>query len=178
MGLIKGTFWFHDIDAFQLEKITEEEVNELLTDYDLALTDYGKTRVNVGVDKRWSTGTLFFNERAEYIFKEWKKEIYNYKQNEEVVLLEMMKKGRNRQMKEKINRLNITYNFATRKRNILESYKVADKPIKVIHFHPSDDRPVDLGNDNIGVCIYGKSKVGKPLVNKRLINLFKKYNII
>jgi len=176
-GLVNDIMWFHDFDAFQLEKITEEEARGLLKDHDLALTDYGRTRVDKFVDKRWSTGIMFFNEKSKYIFDMWKKEIYNYKQNEEIVFLEMMKKSRNKNIKKRTNRINITYNLSTRKRNILETYKIADKPIKVLHFHPSEERPIDKKFTNIDVCIKGKGKVGKPLVNDRFLKIFNKHYI-
>lgn len=181
MGIISDDiFWYHDNDAFQLQKITEGEAKQMLDGYDLALTDYGKTVIHFTLDKRWSTGTIFFDTKAEYIFDIWKRTTDAYRANEEVVLLDILKKKRFQYLKKRINRINITYNFATRRRDIVKTYEIADKPLKVIHFHPFDRRPVDREseNANLEVCVYGKNRLGKPLVTKRLKKLFKKNGII
>jgi hypothetical protein len=179
--LVNGLFWFHDLDAFQLEEISDEEVMALLKNHDLALTDYGITNfrpsMRLGRNKRWSTGTLFFNEGSKYVFDIWQKAIDDYGENEEIMLLEVLKKKRYQPLKNRINRLNITYNFASRKRNVPETYSIADKPIKVVHFHPFDKRPVYEDNDNINVFVHGKNGVGKPLITDRLTRLFKKYGV-
>ena len=167
--------WFHDFDAFQMEEITEQEAEELLFGYHLAMTDYGKTTINQWLDRRWSTGSMFFNRESQYLFEIWKDECYRYQANEEVVMLEILKKHRHQHIRELINKINITYNFATRRRSIKGTYEICDKPIKVIHFHPNDDRPVDKGYANMDVCVYGKNSVGKPLVTERLKKLLERY---
>lgn len=181
MGMIDNdVFWYHDNDAFQLQNISEDEAKKILDSADLAMTDYGKTVINEFLDRRWSTGTMFFDHKAKYIFDIWKHEIYRYRANEEVVLLEILKKRRNQYLKKKIKRINITYNFATRRRDIVKTYKIAKKPLKVVHFHPFDRRPVnrEMGNANLEVCVYGQNRLGKPLVTERLKRLFKKHGII
>jgi len=181
MGIIdNNVFWYHDNDAFQLQKITEDEAKKMLDGYDLALTAYGKTVINEFVDRRWSTGTMFFNKRAKYIFDIWKPTIYSYRANEEVVLLDILKKKRFQFLKKRINRINITYNFATRRRDIVKTYELADKPLKVIHFHPSDKRPLNRegGNDPIAACVYAQNRLGKPLITRKLKRLFKKHGFI
>lgn len=178
-GMIgKDLYWFHDFDAFQLRKITEKELK--LGKADLGITSYGPTTINPGRDNRWSTGTIFFKKSARDIFNLLKEEIYRYRANEEVVLLEILKKKRNKKIKERLKRMNITYNLATRKRDISRAYKVADKPLKVIHFHPFDKRPLDKenGNNNIAVCVYGRNRLNKVLVTKRLKNIFSYHKII
>jgi len=175
-GLIdRGLFWYHDLDAFQLEWITEEEL-DLGTNV-FALTDYGKTTINEFRDRRWSTGTIFFTKDAEFIFKLIKDKIYQYQANEEVALLALTRRNRSN-MNAVIKKLNITYNLATRKRDVSKTYEMADKPLKVIHFHPFDKRKVELGQDNIGVCVYGKNRMGKVLVNQRIKDLFTRYKVI
>ena len=178
-GIIKKElYWFHDFDAFQLEEILEGEL--VLDGVDIGLTDYGSSIVNPGRSLRWSTGTIFFKESALDIFKLWKNEVYRFRINEEIALLEMLKKGRNIAIKNRVKKINITYNLATRMRNISESYEMAIKPLKVIHFHPFDRRIVEgeTGGDNIAVCVYGKNKMNKVLVNERLISIFKEHGII
>lgn len=181
MGVIRDElFWYHDNDAFQLQEITEDEAKKMHDGFDLALTDYGKTVINEFLDRRWSTGTMFFGQSMKYLFDIWKHEIYRYRANEEVILLEILKKRRNQFLKEKINKINIAYNFATRRRDIVKTYEIAEKPLKVIHFHPFDRRPVnrEMGNANLEVCIYGQNRLGKPLVTERLKRLFEKHGII
>ncbi len=65
-------------------------------------------------------------------------------------------------------KLNITYNFGMRK--IGHNYKIADKPLRVVHFHPQS-----RGREVLDSFMYGKNKLGFPLMNSRLIMLFKKY---
>lgn len=175
-GLIgPDLYWYHDIDAFQLEKISKEEL--YLGNSPFALTDYGKTTINESRDRRWSTGTIFFTKESEFIFRLIKDKIYQYRANEEVALLALTRRNRGN-MNAVIKKLNITYNLATRKRDVSACYEIADKPLKVIHFHPFDKREVELGNDNIGVCVLGKNRLNKVLVNERIINLFHKHKII
>lgn len=175
-GLIgDDLYWFHDFDAFQLEKITEEELDMGAASF--ALTDYGKTIINESRDRRWSTGSMFFKKASERIFRMIINKVYQYKANEEVILLLLTN-----QNKDNINclikKLNISYNLATRKRDIAACWEMADKPLKVIHFHPSDKREVEPGSDNIGVCVFGKNRINQVLVNDRIKDLFRHYNII
>jgi len=174
-GLIENElYWFHDTDAFELEKITEEEIG--LENGMIGITDYGITRVNQNVNRRWSTGTIFFNNGSKEFFEWVRTAVYKYRRNEEIALLALTRHNKYH-IKDKMKKINITYNMATRKRDILKTYEIANKPLKVLHFHPFDKRAVDLGNDNIGVCIYGKNKINKVLVPQGLIDIFKKYEI-
>jgi hypothetical protein len=168
-------YWFHDFDAFQLE-----EINLDLDNSKIALTDYGITNINKGRNGRWSTGSIFFRRGSRDVFEWIKEAIYKYQANEEVALLALTRHNK-RGILDRIDKLNITYNFATRRRNIVEQYKITDLPIKVIHFHPNDKRPVfylRTGHDNMDVCVRGMNPWNKPLVTPLLINLFKKYGLI
>ena len=176
-GLIgDDLYWFHDFDAFQLEKITEEELD--LGKSPFALTDYGKSIISESRSRRWSTGSIFFRKESEWIFRMIKDKVYQYQNNEEVALLVLTRRNRGN-INEVIKKLNITYNLATRYRDVSACYEMADKPLKVIHFHPFDKRwlHTELG-DNIACCVYGKNRLKRVLVSRRLKNLFKKYNII
>lgn len=175
-GLIgDDLYWYHDFDAFQMEKFTEEELK--LGNAVFALTDYGKTVINEFRDRRWSTGSIFFRKGSENIFRLIKLYVYRYRANEEVILLHLTNQNKDN-INHLIKKLNITYNLATRKRDVSACYEMADKPLKVIHFHPSDKREVELGNDNIGVCVYGKNRINQVLVNQRIKDLFRLYKII
>ena len=172
-GLIEDDlYWFHDLDAFQLEPITKEEIG----DSDLSFTDYGITTINEGRNRRPSTGVLFFNNKSKDIFELifWK--AGQYKCNEEVALLELIKQNK-MGIKDRIKVLNVTHNYATRRRDLVKSYLIADKPLKVIHFHPFDKRPVAQGIDNISACMYGKNGMNKILMTDSLINIFNKHGI-
>ena len=169
-------YWHHDNDAFELEKITEDEVRAELGNEDLALTDYGVTTINPRRNLRWSTGTLFFKRSSEDIFKLIQKEVYKYEANEEICLLALLRSGRRPEIRLRIKKINITYNFATRKRNVYETWKMTRKPLKVLHFHPSDKRPVWKKYDNMDVVL-GKNKMNKVLLNKSLRRLFEKHKV-
>jgi len=174
-GLIgDDLYWFHDFDAFQLGDVGIE-----LAEDKIALTDYGVTNINKGRNGRWSTGTLFFGKGSKDVFEWIKEAVYKYGKNEEVALLALTRHNKYNILS-RIDKLNITYNFATRRRNIVEQYKITDLPIKVIHFHPFDKRPVfylHTGHDNMAVCVHGKNPMGKPLVTERLIEIFNRHGV-
>jgi len=175
-GLIEDNlYWFHDFDAFQLE-----ELNIDLDRSKIALTNYGVTNMDGDYGRRWSTGTIFFRNGSEDVFKWIQEAVYKYQANEEVALLALTRHNKNKIL-DRIDKLNITYNFATRRRNVGEQLKITDLPIKVIHFHPFDKRPVFYTKqkyNNIEVCVLGKNPTGKPLVTERLIKIFKQHGII
>jgi len=175
LGLIgDDLYWFHDFDAFQLE-----DVNIELDDKKIALTDYGITNMNKGRNGRWSTGSIFFKKGSRDVFEWIKTAVYKYEKNEEVALLALTRHNKHHII-DRIDKLNITYNFATRRRNVVEQYKITDLPIKVIHFHPFDKRPVfylHTGHDNMDVCVRGKNPMNKPLITDKLIKIFNKYGL-
>ena len=177
---IKDFFWFHDLDAFQINKISESDVKKEMGNCDIGMTDYGRSSINRGRDLRWSTGTIFFNSKSKDIFSEWWEQIESYKVNEEIMMLEMLKKKRFKPIKQRIKKLNISYNLATRRRDIKYAYGMADKPLKVLHFHPFDKRDLEMeepGINNLDLCMYGKGRIGKPLMSESLIKIFNKNNI-
>jgi len=58
-------------------------------------------------------------------------------------------------------------------RHVDTNYKLSDKPIKVVHFHP-----YYRGNiDTLGTFMYGKNPLGFPLMNERLIKLFNNHGV-
>jgi len=174
-GLIEDDlYWFHDFDAFQMEDFDLD-----VKSGKIALTNYGITNISKGHNGRWSTGSVFFGNRTNDVFDLIKWAVYKYEKNEEVALLALTRHNKHKIL-DRIDRLNITYNFATRRRNIVEQHKITELPIKVIHFHPFDKRPVFYlreGQDNIGVCLHGKNPMDKPLVTERLAKTFKRHGI-
>ena len=172
-GLIEDDlYWFHDLDAFQLDELTPN-----ISPGKIGLTDYGITRMGPKIDERWSTGTIFFDNKTEDVFKLIRRSVTSHNANEEIGLLAWYRVNKHN-IRDRLEKINITYNFATRKRSIKGTYEVCDKPIKVIHFHPFDDRIEDHSGTSLEICVYGKNKVGIPLVTDKLINIFKKHEII
>jgi hypothetical protein len=172
-GLIgDDMYWFHDFDAYQLEDLETVEL-----DNQIGVTDYGITQVGPKVDKRWSTGVIFFKKDCADVFRWIQKAVYKYKNNEEVALQAMTRKNKHGLLN-RIKKLNITYNMATRKRRIRDTYEIAEKPLKVIHFHPKDDRRQEYGMNNVDICIHGYNKLNKVLVPNRLISLFKEHGLL
>jgi hypothetical protein len=146
-GLIDDDlYWFHDNDAFQLEPLEVDVKDEI------ALTDYGIVRGDPKTSERWSTGTLFFRKGAEDVFKMLRHAVnHSYKRNEEIALLAMTRCNYGH-INDRIRKIDISYNFATRGRKVLETYEIADKPLKVFHFHPFDPRKVMGEKNNIEIA--------------------------
>ena len=169
----KDLYWFHDWDAFQLAPITEGEVN--LKEGCIGLTGYGITRMRNKDFFRWSTGILFFRDNTKDVFELLKEAVYQYKANEEVALLALRRA--NPSVLSRLHTVDITYNVATRKRDVIATYNIAEKPLKIIHFHPFDKRMVEGESDNMAVCVRGENSINKVLVNQTILDLFEKYNI-
>lgn len=119
-----------------------------LEDYDLGCTDYGWSR-------KWCLGSYFYTTKAVDIFNRIRETIYKIHNEDERALMHI-----NNSVAGRIKRLNITYNLG--RRHIQENYKRAKRPLKVVHFHPFK-------------C--GLYKQFKPILNKRIINLFETYGI-
>jgi len=151
--------WFHDLDAFQLEPI------DFTLTKDMALTDYGATTIRPSYGKRWSTGSWFFKREAKDLFFDILYRCIVDNVNEEAALGRILKE--NRSLLRRIEKLNITYNFATRKRDVEKTMQIAEKPLKVLHFHPYDTRPLSNGMTNMEYCL--------PLMPKELQPIFKKH---
>ena len=164
-GMIKNgqLYWFHDFDAFQMQSITESELE--LDGVDMALTDYGRL-------DRWSTGSIFFRIGARDIFYKIKEMVYKDNVDEERALTFLTKNDED--IRKRIKKLNKTYNFTSH--NLRTMYKLVIKPIRVTHFHPlgkisqiSVERPFNF--------FIGENKLGIPLITEKLIKIFNKHGI-
>lgn len=188
-GKIKETdvVWFHDLDAFQLTEITQNELD--LNEVCILLPDWGRI-------PRWVTGSFFFNKEAEDIFKKVRAISYKYQVNEEVALqlltgqftyIDQVSKqlvinyyssmDDIKDTTPKIKRANITYNLHSF--NIRSNYKSALKPIRVAHFH-FKQRPINPLNarpNEIDFFLRGNNKLGIQIVPERLVRIFRKYGI-
>ena len=170
-GIIKKgeTYWFHDLDAFQLELINPSEIK--LKNNEIALTDFGNAKRFRG-EERWNTGSIFFKLGSFDIFKQMKKVCYK-KQCDEEEALGLLVIGDNG-IRKRVRKLNITYNFNGF--HLKSNYKKADKPIKMVHFHPYGkirqlkvERPIDF--------FLGQNELHMPLISERLIKIFKYHRI-
>ncbi len=146
-GLVGDLCWFHDFDAFQLDILPED----ILIDKDAAFTDYG-------FNKTWNTGSFFFIPKARDIFELIRKTMNAKLINEEQAFgrLTSMNIGN---INTRYVKLNNTYNLGQKWSGEL-SYEKADKPIKVLHFHPQMED------------VYERVK---PIIPNYLMEIFKKH---
>lgn len=121
--IIDGLCWFHDFDAFQLESLPED----ILGDKDAAFTTYG-------FNDNWNTGSFFFTPKARDIFELIRKTMNGRKINEEQALGILTSKNTGN-INERYLKINVTYNLGQKWSDKLV-YDMADKPIRVLHFHP------------------------------------------
>jgi hypothetical protein len=126
---IKEMWWFHDLDAFQLEPITEAELE--MYRLPIGITDYG-----------WfdmlNTGSVFFTKDSDRIFGWVRNTVYKQQIGEEPAL-EFLTKQNYSYINYYIKRLNIAYNFPACETGIRHLDEVLAKtkfPIKVWHTHP------------------------------------------
>lgn len=112
---VKGQFWFHDFDAFQIKAFPE-------MNYDFAITQYGKNSKG-SPENKWNAGSFFFNENARDTFKEIESVMRENQIDEENALTKMFNEG----FKD-YTLLDISYNT--------HIYCSDIKDAKVIHFHP------------------------------------------
>lgn len=158
-GLITETTWYHDFDAFQLEWFDEPD----LEGKDVGFTDYGYR-------KRWNGGSSFLTPRAKDIFVCMKELMYAhpdktltnhieaYRAYSDERAIKRLTDTNFRNINSRIKRMDISYNFNLNPETV-EKFKMEPK---VLHFHQHRLK---------------KSKFGQELVNKRLINYFKKYGL-
>ncbi|KKS13836.1 hypothetical protein A2617_00285 [Candidatus Daviesbacteria bacterium RIFOXYD1_FULL_41_10] len=145
--MIDGLCWFHDFDAYQLQELPED----LLGDKDAAFTDYG-------FNPSWNTGSFFFTPKARDVFELIRTTMDRRHANEEQTLNLLTSKN-TANINQRYKKLNNTYNLGQKWESDF-AYKKADKPIRVLHFHP---RMPD---------VYERVK---PLIPDYLMEIFKKH---
>ena len=112
-------YWNHDLDAFQLDQITDEELG--LDGYDFGLTDYGWRST-------WSMGSYFVKPECRDVFQVARDFIFRDYEDEQAIV-EAMKV-----IPSKYKRMNITYNLGSK--YVEHNFRKATKPLKIAHFHP------------------------------------------
>ena len=159
-GIVKDTnLWYHDLDAFQLEAFEFPKFDG----------DWG-TCVYPNYDGHsCQCGVLYIKPTAVDIFRE----MVNIMErngfgttNDEIVIRNFVKL--NPDYAHRVSVLNTTWNVGMTSFN--ERYSLAEKPIKVVHFHPDKQNEWDC-------MIEGKNDLGVKVVDERLIKILKKYNL-
>ncbi len=161
-GLVNSNeiYFCHDFDHYQLNPITEAEINEQLEISDIGITDYGRM-------PRWNLSCIFFKKTSQDIWKLLKDYVYKHKNHNEEEALMVLTEKNTQGINNRITKLNISYNL--KHFNIRSTYPMADKPIKGVHFHPTPDM--------IDFFFYGKNKINQVILNDRLIKIFNKHGI-
>ena len=164
----KQIYWVHDFDAYENNPLEAPVMG--LEGVEIGFTDYGRLT-------RWNNGN------SKDIFRKVKDEIYKrsliykheddtadyYHFSEELILTDLIDKNTDN-VNARLKRLNISYNFNMRK--IVDNYAKAEKPIKVLHFHPYNK----LIN-TLAIAMYGKNRIHMPLMTERLIKIFNYHGI-
>lgn len=174
-GMIKDgeMYWFHDLDAFQLEPITEAEIG--LLGNEICLTDYGGGKY-FGGEHRWSTGAIFFKSGAKDIFEGMKNLCYEKMIDEEEALHLLTFK--NPGIRKRIKKINNSYNFIGY--NLSSVYHKSIRPLKVVHFHPltGNKRLAGVGTESALRFFKGENQLNTPLITNRLLRIFKYHRIV
>ena len=119
---------------------------------------------------RWQLGSIFLKKSSQDIFKllaDTILEIGSQSMNDEDVMMRFTDNNVNG-INNRIKTMNGTYDFGLRK--IPFCYEKANKPIKILHFHPRSATYPTLAK-----AMYGKNGLGIPLMNQSLIKLFNRY---
>lgn len=171
LGKIKKneTYMFHDLDAYQLVPIKDDEIK--IKSDEIALTDFRGIK-KFGSENRWNTSVIFFRSGVLDIFKKMAKICYEKGCDEEEALGLLTRDDA--KIKKRVKNMNISYNFNGF--NLEKDYKEAIKPIRIIHFHPYGvirqlkvDRPFDF--------FMGQNKLHLPLISERLFSIFRYHRI-
>lgn len=162
-GIIEpgNLYWCHDFDAYQNHPIDEAELG--LENFDLGLTHYF-------YKPEWQFSSFFFRNSAKDIIELLDKAIRekpHSSRNNEKTLTRLIKD--NTIDSSRYKKMNTTYNIT--KRYIETVYQEAIKPLRVLHFRPSDKDAL-MSNTALEMFMYGKNRLNIPLMSKRLIKIF------
>lgn len=121
IGGLKDTCWFHDLDAYQLEPF-DDPLEDKEAGFVFSPGDYKWA---------WNSGSFFFKPSFKDVFDEMKRICYAYRCHDEQALSTVLDRNTNN-ISNRYKRLNSTYNLC-RLRDTVDTYDLADKPIKVLH---------------------------------------------
>ncbi len=159
-------YWCHDFDAY--ENFALDETGLGLANFDMGLTHYT-------YKPQWQCGSIFFKDSSKDIFELLDKTTHarpHLSRNNEKTLTWLIKHSTIDEKRYK--RLNVTYNIM--KKYLAVIYPQATKPLKVLHFRPSDKDP-SLPKSTLDIFMYGKNSLKIPLMSDRLIKIFNKHGI-
>lgn len=163
LGMIEKDkiYWYHDFDAFQNYGIIKEELD--LDGFDVGMTDYGRK-------SNWNGGSSFIKYGSKNIWEWMRNRIYRfpnsqpidnhiiaYNQYSDERAIKWLTERNYRNINSRIKRMHIRYNFNLNPITVRDLYDKS-QPIKVFHFHKE------------------RMRSAEKLLDKRLINLFKKYD--
>jgi hypothetical protein len=180
-GVINDNFWIHDCDAYQLQPFTFPEFCK-----DVGFVRHAPNRVKL------QGGSVFYRKEAQDIISVLSEGIKLFKINKEESFfplfyntgckekyLEQHKKDDEKaeyvrkyfeEWTDRFTWLNWTYNLF-RQRQFSIKYPEAQKPIKVVHFHPEDQSCLDC-------FYYGRNSLNVKVVTPELKNLFIKHELV
>jgi len=141
LGLIgEDLYWFHDNDAFQLEKNIDPKMGG--ADIGMVVYDNAPMGHNYAGAHRWNSGIIFFKKTSKDFFNITKKRMQSNLLGEERAFMRIQneEKQNNLGVTERTKILNLTYNFIPSNSLIHfeKRYTTAERPIKIIHFDPFD----------------------------------------
>lgn len=160
-------YWCHDFDAYELNRITEAELE--LNGFDLGLVHYF-------YKPEWCFSNFFFKRGGLDVLELLDRTIRArpwHSRNNEKTLTWLIK--HNNIDPKRYKKLDVTYNIA--KRYLERIYRKAQKPLKVLHFRPSDPKDERMSDTALNMFMYGKNSLGIPLINERLIHIFHYHGI-
>ena len=159
-----GLHWLHDLDAFQCVPFGEEEI-ALGDTWDMGVAYFGRL-------VKWSGGVIFFNQRAGDIFRRTSDLMHRKQYIDEGALTEVS--FDDERVHNRIRRLNPTWNFTAF--NHGTCWKQADKPLRVVHFHPREGaRKLNIGN--LLEFFKGGNRLGVQFIPDRLLDIFGRHGI-
>jgi len=129
-------WWFHDNDAYQLEKFDEIKIKEELGDNVIGITGHGWTA-------RWNAGSFFFDKRAKEVFLMIKQCMDEKNLDEQDALNDLIAN----KIVQNYKVFNITYNFTVYKHS--STLPRVDKPLMVAHFNPYKEKHIGRYRDLI-----------------------------
>ncbi len=160
-------YWCHDFDAYENSLINEAQLD--LENYDLGLTHYT-------YKPQWQFGSLFLRSSSKDILKLLDLTIrakpYSSRNNEKT-LTQLI--NDNAIDSSRYKRMNVTYNIM--KRYLQTIYPLAEKPLAVLHFRPSDPKDDRMPDGALNMFMYGKNSLKFPLMSDRLIKIFTQHGI-
>ncbi len=163
----KQLYWCHDFDAYELNRIEEAELG--LENFDLGLVHYF-------YKPEWHLGSFFFRSSAKDILELLDQMILakpHLSRNNEKTLTKLIEN--NAIDTKRYKRMNTTYSIM--KRCLTTVYNEATKPVKVLHFRPSDPKDAQMPDTALNMFMYGKNRLKIPLLSDRLIKIFHGHGI-